>query len=168
MSRYVISQIVECVSYMTYYSPQIIPDDANTRYVHLMRAVYQLGNSSTSLPLLSTHLLRILFINLRDDALAFLAGIWLADGIDGNEVQDHLRHAALRHAMAFLEAHRTTSHWVDFQTILPALLVALQNANQHVRKSAAECLSILAQLSQSKTVSEVYAFDTIYGSSSGM
>ena len=39
-------------------------DTRAARYIHLLRAVYRLSNSSASLPVLSTHLLRTLFINL--------------------------------------------------------------------------------------------------------
>ncbi|KAH9943771.1 hypothetical protein B0H21DRAFT_877669 [Amylocystis lapponica] len=143
-------------------------DGRDIRYVQLMRAVYSFSNSSSSLPLLSTHLLRLLFVKLGDDALAFLAGIWLNTLVDGTDaVKDsHICYAALRHAAAFLEAHATTEHWVDFQTVLPAILVSLQSPTRRVREAAAECLALIAKISQAKDASAVYAYDTIYGADS--
>jgi len=46
-------------------------------YVRLMRKVYKLANSPC-LPLFSINLLRALFVNIKDDALAFLAGVWIS------------------------------------------------------------------------------------------
>ncbi len=131
------------------------------RYIQLLRAVYRLSNSSASLHLLSTHLLRTLFMNLGDDALAFLAGVWLTAD------EDHIQYAALRHAGAFLEAHVATKRTVDFQTVLPAMLVMLQSADAGVRDGAVRCIAVVVKLSYSETAEAVYAFDEIYGSDSG-
>ncbi|OBZ74951.1 U3 small nucleolar RNA-associated protein 10 [Grifola frondosa] len=150
----------------------MIPADAieaNIRaahYVQLLRSVYKLSNSSSSLPLLSTHLLRSLFIDLGDDALAFFAGVWLSSHSDGDMDEDwhnHIRHAALRHAASFLEAHCETEHWIDFQTVLPAVIIMLQSPDPHVRGGAVKCIAALVSLSHAKQASAVYAFDTIYG-----
>ncbi|KAI0712775.1 armadillo-type protein [Cerioporus squamosus] len=130
------------------------------RYIQLLRAVYCLSNSSASLPLLSTHLLRTLFMNLGDDALAFLAGVWLTAD------EDHIQYAALRHACAFLEAHVATQRTVDFQTVLPAMLVMLQSADAGVRDGAVRCIAVVIKLSYSQEAESVYAFDEIYGSDS--
>ncbi|TFK83295.1 hypothetical protein K466DRAFT_498737 [Polyporus arcularius HHB13444] len=130
------------------------------RYIQLLRAVYRLSNSSASLHLLSTHLLRTLFMNLGDDALAFLAGVWLTAD------EDHIQYAALRHAGAFLEAHVATKRTVDFQTVLPAMLVMLQSADAGVRDGAVRCIAVVIKLSYSETAEAVYAFDEIYGSDS--
>ncbi|KAA1474189.1 hypothetical protein DENSPDRAFT_781033 [Dentipellis sp. KUC8613] len=142
-------------------SPDI---DIGSRYVNLMRTVYKLANSSTSLPLLSTALLRAQFINLADDALAFLAGIWLTNPRDVR--QTPFRHAALCHAAAFLSAHESAEDTIDFQTILPSLLVALQDLDTAVRIVALDCLHLLVKLSAGKTAKAVYAFDSIYGQGS--
>ncbi|KAI0790983.1 hypothetical protein C8Q75DRAFT_805854 [Abortiporus biennis] len=137
-----------------------IEDSAATKgtsYVLLVRAIYKLANTSSASFSLSTYLLRMLFIGLGDDALAFLAGTWL-------EVDDASTcYAALRHAVAFLEAHRATQHLIDFQTVLPAILVALCHNDQRVRGSAVDCISVLLVLCEGKKPSSVYAFDAIYG-----
>ncbi|OCH90866.1 hypothetical protein OBBRIDRAFT_729952 [Obba rivulosa] len=151
---------------------QVLPENADTRgvrYVELLRSVYKLSNSSSSLPLLSTSLLRILFVNLGDNALAFLMGLCLSPSTESEDEerrQTHVRYAALRHAAAFLEAHYATEHWVDFQTILPALLLMFENTDRRVREAAADCISVLTKLSSAQSVSSVYAFDSLYGASS--
>lgn len=141
-------------------------DARGARYIQLLRAVYCLSNSSASLPLLSTHLLRLLFVNLGDDALAFLAGVWLTVS-ESDESAVHIQYAALRHACAFLEAHVATQRTVDFQTVLPALLVMLQSADASVREAAIRCLAVVIKLSFSNEAEGVYAFDAIYGKRSG-
>ena len=120
--------------------------------------MYTISNSDVTLPLLSTHLLRLLFINLGDDALVFLAGLWLSPASG-----THIQYAALRHACAFLEAHEATRFALDFQTVLPALLVALQSADEGVRIAAVRCLAVVARLAAANAADRVYAFDAVYG-----
>ncbi|KAI0369251.1 hypothetical protein BV20DRAFT_968110 [Pilatotrama ljubarskyi] len=145
-------------------------DTQGSRYVKLLRDVYRLSNSSAHLALLSTHLLRALFVNLGNDALAFLVGIWLTAKSDSElklEVeQSHIQYAALRHAGAFLEAHVVTQRIIDFQTVFPAILIMLQSPDAAVREAAARCIGVVIKLSSSKEAEAVYAFDAIYGSDS--
>lgn len=136
-------------------------DHRGSQYVGLMRNVYELINSSTSLPLLTSGLLRIIFVNLQGDALSFLAGVWTV--IETVE-DDALQTVALRHATAFLQAHLVDNEAVDFQTILPTLLVALESPNVHKRQAALGALSILHKLAETR-FSSVYAFDVVYGES---
>lgn len=129
-----------------------------------MRAVYKLGNSSASLPLLSTQLLRALFMNLGSDALIFLTGIWLAPQDD---YENHIRVSALRHAAAFLEADYAIQNRLDFQTILPAILFAVQSADPRVREAALSCVVVLVKMTTTiEQASAVYAFDMLYGDKS--
>ena len=125
-----------------------------------MRSIYKLSNSSSSLSAVQRSFLCAQFIHLADDALAFLVGVWLSA-----EGDTQLRRAALSHALAFISAHKTTEQDIDFQTVLPALLVALGDPDRIVRHRASECVHLLAQLSNAKQASRVYAFDTIYGES---
>ncbi|KAJ7762738.1 hypothetical protein DFH07DRAFT_813302 [Mycena maculata] len=137
-------------------------ESAGSLYVKLMRSVYKLANSSANTLLLTIALIRELFINLKDDTLAFLAGIWttcLASAADHS-----ICVVALRHAAAFLEAHKEEADGVDFQTILPSLLVCLQSAEREIRAAALDCISILATLVEGR-LSVVYALDVIYGES---
>jgi U3 small nucleolar RNA-associated protein 10 len=106
----------------------------------------------------------VLFINIRDDALAFLAGIWSTPSSDEEDGQ--CRVTSLRHAAAFLEAHNVRNDFVDFQTILPSLIVALQTLDAREREAASDCMAVLFRLTE-KRFFTVYGFDTIYGQNSG-
>ncbi|KAH9033947.1 hypothetical protein EDB84DRAFT_1578278 [Lactarius hengduanensis] len=131
----------------TVFAQSVKEASRNVRYVQLMRSIYKLSNSSSSLSTIPASLLRAQFINLADDALAF----WWE--------------TALSHALTFILAHEATEKVIDFQTVLPALLVALGDPDRGVRHRASECVHLLARLSTAKQVSGVYAFDTIYGDS---
>lgn len=128
-----------------------------------MRILYQLINNSTSLPNLTTSLLGELFSKAQDESLAFLAGIWSGPSL-GVDEDDQLRTVALHHAAAFLEAYVARDEGIDFQTIVPALLVALQSSEAHRRKAALGCFVPLLQLAE-KRFTTVYKFDIIYGQS---
>lgn len=129
-----------------------------------MRAVYNLANC-LSFPVLTSSLLRILFCNLKSDALVFLAGVWTLESPMSAD-NSFLHEIALRHAAAFLEAHVLEDDGVDFQTIVPALLIALQSAIGGVRKAAVECLNRIRLISEKK-LKNVYKFDMIYGDAKG-
>ncbi len=138
---------------------QVKEASRNVRYVRLMRSIYKLSNSSSSLSAVPASLLRAQFINLANDTLAFLVGVWLSEG------DAQLRRIALSHALAFLSAHEATGQVMDFQTVLPALILALGDPDRGVRHQASECMRLLARLSTAKEAAAVYAFDTIYGES---
>lgn len=127
-------------------------------YMKLLRTVYKLATSTT--PPLSTNLFETLFVNLQDDSLAFLAGIWT------NTTDNEVRRIALGHAIAFLEAHKSKEKSLDFQTILPSLLVVLQLIDAEGKDAVLACISQLVLLTE-KRYSSVYGMDTIYGSGSG-
>ena len=125
-----------------------------------MRAVYKLANSSASLPRLTTNIIRALFLNLKDDSLVFLAGIVCrSHGIVEDKV---MCVAALRHATSFLAAQPN----VDFQTILPSLIVAILGTDVDIRGAALDCVAVLA--SNHKDLRAIYGFDTIYGEKSSV
>jgi U3 small nucleolar RNA-associated protein 10 len=106
-------------------------------------------------------LLQTLFVHLKDDALTFLAGIWI-NYIPENNEENVLPTMALRHAEAFLEAHVTEDDGTDFQTVFPAFLVALQSRDVDVRQAALACISCLRRLADHRFTA-VYKFDIIYG-----
>lgn len=131
-------------------------DDRDYRYVTLMRSIYALANSSSSN--IAMHMLRTLFMNIADEALAFLTGVWV------NCDDEDLAVVAFGHTIALLKAHMSGDESVDFQTIVPSLLVSLQSPSLEIRKAALQCVSLLAKASEKK-YARVYAFDTIYGAS---
>ncbi|KAI0628514.1 hypothetical protein C8Q77DRAFT_1244640, partial [Trametes polyzona] len=139
-------------------------------YDQLLRDVYRLSNSSAHLALLSTHLLCMLFGNLGDDALAFLAGVWLNAGSisesDSTDEHTQVQYAALRHAAAFLDAHLVADRTANFQTVFPAMLVMLQSPDESVRGAVARCIAVVVRICGAKEAESVYAFDAIYGAQS--
>jgi len=118
--------------------------------------MYKLTNASQTLSVIPASLLRAQFIHLADDTLTFLVGVWLS------EEDPRMRRTALSHAFAFIAAHEATENIIDFQTVLPALLVALGDPDRGVRHQASECVRLLARLSKAKQALGVYAFDAIY------
>lgn len=71
---------------------------------------------------------------------------------------------ALRHATAFLRAHAPTGA-VDFQTIIPALICAVQDLHKPIRIAAFECLySVVKGLQSGAKPTEIYSYDVVYGS----
>ncbi|KAJ3564821.1 hypothetical protein NP233_g8044 [Leucocoprinus birnbaumii] len=150
---------------INWFSAETADSTSDTRgphYVDLMRSIYRLANRSSSLPVLTSCLLRLFFLNLKSDALVFLAGFWTVDLSTPYDDSSALQEVALRHAAAFLEAHVLEDDGVDFQTIVPALLVGLQSGIGGVRKAAVECLSRIRLISERKLKS-VYKFDVVYG-----
>ncbi|CAK5279397.1 unnamed protein product, partial [Mycena citricolor] len=129
-------------------------------HVQLQRSVYRIANSTAATPLLSIGLLSELFATLKDDSLAFLSGLWT---MAENNNESWICLLALRHAAAFLQAHSEESDAVDFQTILPALVVCLSSKTRQVREAASECIALLQRMANEAKFSAVYAFDAIYG-----
>jgi U3 small nucleolar RNA-associated protein 10 len=137
-------------------APQGNAATRNAKFVRLMRSLYKLTSSSSFLSVIPASLLRAQFIHFADDALTFLVGVWLS------EEDARLRRIALSHAFAFIAAYEATETIVDFQTVLPALLVAFGDPDRGVRHQASECVQLITRLSKAKQASGVYAFDAIY------
>jgi hypothetical protein len=140
-------------------------ESLESHYVHVMRGVYTLMNAAQIPSVLTTYILRSIFSTLSSDTLAFLAGTWLLHD-RAEPTHARLRHTSLAHAYAFLTAHEHTDHTVDFQTIVPALLVAFQDADGAVRQAAGHCMAALRKVCEAPQADAVYAFDSLYGASS--
>ncbi|KAJ7780384.1 hypothetical protein B0H14DRAFT_3894054 [Mycena olivaceomarginata] len=121
-------------------------------YVKLIRAVYELTNSTSTNPLLTVGLLADVSSYPKDDALAFLAGIWTTS----RDSTPDLCVIALQHAAAFLEAHNKEADGV-------VLLIYLPSADPETRTAALDCIAV----QRSSAFSAVYAFDAIHGESEG-
>lgn len=139
-----------------------ISNDSIQCYVSLMQTIYALASASAgTVPnAFSMSILQALFLNLRDNSLAFLLGILLSSSPSLERVKTH----ALLHVLAFIRGHAGASA-VDFQTVLPSLIAALLDARSDKRDRALifEIVSLLGSASEKK---HVYALDTIYGSAS--
>ncbi|KAF8889071.1 hypothetical protein BD779DRAFT_1714897 [Infundibulicybe gibba] len=115
-------------------------------YVQLMRQLYMLANSPATPLALASYMNKILFTRLG-------SGLWVQRESAGSS--GDFATTALSHAMAFLKAHTGDQAGVDFQTILPALLVAVHESSPAVQETA------------KVQFSTVYSFDAIYGDSGG-
>ncbi|KAF9221723.1 hypothetical protein BS17DRAFT_710411 [Gyrodon lividus] len=136
--------------------------DASQHYVSLMHEIYVLASTSAiAAPTqLSTSLLQALFLNLRDNSLAFLLGILLSTSPAAERVRTH----ALLHVLAFLRGHAEASA-VDFQTVLPSLIAVLLHTRTDKRDRALifESIALLGSPAEKK---HVYGLDTVYGAAS--
>lgn len=152
-------------------------------YASLMQQLYicintNLGSAS---PQARMYIIRALFSNLGGEAGVYLTGVWLRFGyrfLSENVVDEDdgvtLSIATLSHLTAFLQAHLALPSGqtgaVDFQTLLPAVVLGLSSPLLDIRKAAVECLGVLKELSvktggKGKKFDAVYAFDRIYGGS---
>lgn len=138
--------------------------------MELAHAIYALANSGSITHLLSTSLLKALFVNLREQTLLFLSGVWTHDILSDMAVSVNLTHAALFHGAAFLRAHvADANHPHDFQVVLPSLLIALRSRERTVRSAAMDCVAIISQSSSSDPASPIiYALDSVYGNNSSL
>lgn len=132
------------------------------QYRQIALSLYTLSNSGLLNSAVAATILRSLLTQLAEDALVFFASIWTSHTID---ITPALRITALKHALAFINAYKAQGHGIDFQMMVPALVIALQDENKEVR-SAAVVLLKAVQGSIGK-VEDVYALDTFYGSQSG-
>lgn len=133
--------------------------DAHRSETEFCYAVYKLANAPNALTSLATTLLRSLFTGLRESSLAFLASIYTDRSQSG-----HIRNASIKHAEAFLKVSARPQADVDYQTILPSLLIGLQDPVKDIRTGAHHCIEMLSK--SNCTTGNIYAFDKIYGESS--
>ncbi|KAG8875602.1 snoRNA-binding rRNA-processing protein utp10 [Tulasnella sp. 331] len=133
--------------------------DTASQFVKLTRSIYALVNSASSFCPLATTLLQGVFVNIKDEALVFLVGVCTDE-----HSPPSLQRLALDHAKAFLlvQLASQTISAMDFQVIVPALLVALSSSDRSVRTVATECIECLHKMHSDRRAS-VYAVDSIYG-----
>ncbi|GAA6015436.1 hypothetical protein JCM10207_008593 [Rhodosporidiobolus poonsookiae] len=119
---------------------------------------------------LSTQLLETLFSGLvAEDAVAFLASIFTSATGSIN-----LRLAALQDTTVFVEVlsgatAQPKGKLVDWQVLVPSLVVALADSEKPIRVEALRALGqIKSSLDASKKVGSVYGRDKFYGASSSL
>lgn len=121
--------------------------------------VYTWANSDILPPALAKGLLRSLFMQLGEETLLFLASVWTQ-----RSASLAIRTAALKHAGAFVAAHKGQTDGTDFQLVLPSLLIAFSDTEKKIREAG---ISVVKAISAVNTGSEnVYALDSVYGSKS--
>ncbi|PWN45726.1 hypothetical protein IE81DRAFT_363957 [Ceraceosorus guamensis] len=144
----------------------------------LATTAYTVANSKAA-PALGREMLAALFVRLKDSTLSFLASVWCSTITRPNtDVPLSTRSLALRHAHAFLQAFQAApggqaGRQVDFQVILPALLLALNDVDTSIRHAALSCIETVGKVASTAADSgnaEIFAFDRLYGrnNSSGL
>lgn len=147
-----------------------------TPEAQLVLHIYQTLHAAHTSRAVATECAASLFSRLGQAALAFVAGVWSAEAggragardafgelapghTPGSD--DAVRLVALRHGAAILEAAHAPH---DMQTIMPAVLYALQDPEPIIRQGAAAVLRAVAALYSGSGA--IYAFESIYGAES--
>jgi U3 small nucleolar RNA-associated protein 10 len=120
-------------------------------------SLYRWANSANLADKVSKHLLQAVFGQLGEEVLVFLASVW------STAADSALRVAALRHAVAFVKAYANKP--TDFQLIIPATLIALQDSARAVRQAAAALFKAITPGAPSV---DIYALENIYGARSDL
>ncbi|WVQ74325.1 U3 small nucleolar RNA-associated protein 10 [Cryptococcus sp. DSM 104548] len=136
--------------------------DKEAVYKSLAYQVYLWANTAILPAPIAQALLRSLLTQLGEDALLFFASVWTSPSA---LFPAALRTSALRHALAFIRAYASIPATpqnppVDFQVILPQVLIALQDSERQVRQAAVD---VLKSVSGGETMGDVYALDVVYG-----
>ncbi|KAJ3898549.1 armadillo-type protein [Lentinula edodes] len=152
------------------------PESKPDPYASLLQQLYLFANTTMSgSPQARIYVIRTLFAKLGGEVGVFLSSIWLqfcCKSDTEDEDISMLGSFALYHLAAFLQAHTISPSAgkavVDFQILVPMVVIALSSSVQEVRKAAVECLSALTVLSvdgnnKRKKFDVVYAFDRVYG-----
>jgi U3 small nucleolar RNA-associated protein 10 len=138
-------------------------DDQGIAFRSFADSLYVIANGDLVPSAFAAVLLRSLLASLREDALLFLARTWLF------AEKTSIKVSALRHAQAFMQAYvspQTKKSTADFQVILPALLLAVQDPAKAVRQAAVALVKILLNVTGEKAV-DIYALDSVYAVRSG-
>ncbi|KAK4052295.1 snoRNA-binding rRNA-processing protein utp10 [Microbotryomycetes sp. JL221] len=145
-----------------------ISDDV-VAYKQLAQAVYALAHTGTTQGgrALATMLLKALFARLLlDDSLSFFASIYTSMAF-----VSELRAFALKDSATFVKTQNavgSSKSAIDYQAVVPAVVVALQDKEKQVRIAALELLQSIQQSSvdSSSSPKNIYGRDQIYGATS--
>lgn len=138
-------------------------DDVRT-YKELCMGIYSIMHRNPTDPVASLAAGALFGRALTVDALAFLAG-----AVVSSKRLPQLRICALNDARQLIEvyADKGLNKVVDFQTIVPSLLVAMSDERRAVRERALAVLeSIQKSTTKSDEADEIYGMDALYGTSS--
>ena len=158
-----------------------------TPVAQLMLHVYQTLHAPGVGKIASTKLVPVLFERMGWHALALLAGVWTSPGghdikntvtslpslvtaLDAGSVVPRsdvsVRLMAMRHAALLVTAATQHRRALDVQTLLPSLLVVLQDTVPVLRDAAAQLLCALDAwnaASEQDAPREVYGLEQVYG-----
>ncbi|KAM0756059.1 hypothetical protein T439DRAFT_308506 [Meredithblackwellia eburnea MCA 4105] len=148
-------------------SPSSSPSEGSlVEHLNLVKKLYKLAHSGTTPA--STGLGKEVLGHLLSktvkgpEVLAFLASIWT----DTHSSSSSIPMLALQDAQEFIRVYSTARKGVsvDFQTIVPALLVAVFEGDKDVRNAALETVKVVAEfLPKGQSVSDVWGHGKLYG-----
>ncbi|KAI3617544.1 hypothetical protein CBS9595_003453 [Malassezia furfur] len=110
-----------------------------------------------------------LYARLGPDALALLAGVWAMERAvpHGAPSDTAERVLSLRHATHLVRRAAATHTALDVQTLLPSVLLVLQDASAAVRDAGAQLVAALAAAHAAAAgAAEIYGYDCVYGAAS--
>ncbi|KAJ2747982.1 snoRNA-binding rRNA-processing protein utp10 [Coemansia sp. BCRC 34301] len=139
---------------------------AESRYRSLLRSAYEsivsrAGKLSSSDGILIG---RVLGLGMGDEWAQFLASEWVSESAGVL--------AKSRSLISFqaLVRHRAAAEKIDYQTVLPAVVVALGDSDARVRGAAVACIKALytlySALGSDKKQQTIYRYDAFYGAGS--
>ncbi|WFD27115.1 snoRNA-binding rRNA-processing protein utp10 [Malassezia nana] len=158
-----------------------------TPAAQLVLLMYQTLHAPDAGAVASEKLAPVLFERLGSQALALLAGVWttpggaestaptsvaaLADALDTQCIVPRsnvpVRLMAMRHAAMLVRAAASHARALDLQTLLPSLLVVLQDTVPVLRDAAAQLLCAMHEGNAASECSpDVYGLETVYGAQS--
>ncbi|RKP05884.1 hypothetical protein THASP1DRAFT_19205 [Thamnocephalis sphaerospora] len=114
-------------------------DDAGVAYGHAIRTVFLTVHQEEDMSLFDTLIKELFSRHLAKSALSFLSAIW---GCPDYTLLVRLRSLGIAHVFLLSAVERKEA--VDFQLLLPHLLVAFADQSKAVRSMAGKCLSIVA------------------------
>ncbi|WFC96035.1 snoRNA-binding rRNA-processing protein utp10 [Malassezia brasiliensis] len=109
-----------------------------------------------------------LYARLGADTLALLAGVWAMEravphGAPSDEAE---RVRSLRHAAHLVRRAAAADTALDVQTLLPSVLLVLQDASAAVRDAGAQLVAALAAAPAPTGAAEIYGYERVYGAAS--
>ncbi|WFD22826.1 snoRNA-binding rRNA-processing protein utp10 [Malassezia equina] len=158
-----------------------------TPAAQLALLVYQTLHAPGAGAVASEKLAPVFFERLGSQAFALLAGVWTTSGGSQNAAPTSVaelaqaldtqcvvprsdvpvRLMAMRHAAMLVRAAAAQSRALDLQTLLPSLLVVLQDTVPVLRDAAAQLLCAMDEWHAScEGARDVYGLETVYGSQS--
>nr|XP_019009268.1 uncharacterized protein I206_05916 [Kwoniella pini CBS 10737]OCF48049.1 hypothetical protein I206_05916 [Kwoniella pini CBS 10737] len=155
-----ITKVRKSTNPITWLQEDLAAPEESAPYKLIANEVYNWSNTGLLPKPLASSLLRSLFAQIGEDALLFFASIWTGQS------ESTLRTASLRHALAFVSAYSGVKgqQGIDFQIMLPSIVIALQDAEKQVRSAAVDLLKAMSENAQSSE--NIYALDTVYGDKS--
>lgn len=129
--------------------------------VHLVYRCAHTGTTKGAKSLAASMLSAIYLLSILNDTLPFLVSIFTSPSTTTD-----LKLVTLQETKAFIEAQGTATSAVDFQMVLPALLVALHDGDRRVREEVMNVVEVMKR-GLAKSAATVYARGSFYSQEKG-